>query len=36
MYLPTPSHEHDVTQIQILSGVQQVLIQNFPSPRLIA
>ena len=26
----------DVTQGQFLSGVEQVLIQSFPSPRLVA
>ena len=35
-YLPTPPLGQDMTQGQILSGVQQVLIQGFPSPRLVA
>ena len=36
IYLPTPPHRQDVIQGQFLSGVQQVWIQNFPFPRLVA
>ena len=35
-YLPNPSTRQDMTQDQILSGVLQVWIQSFPSPRLVA
>ena len=35
-YLPTPPLGQDMTQGQYLSGVKQVLIQSFPSPRLVA
>ena len=35
-YLPTPPLEQDMTQDQFFSGVQQVWIQSFPSPRLVA
>ena len=35
-YLPTPPPEQDMTQSQFLSGVQQVWIQSFPSPRPVA
>ena len=35
-YLPTPPLGQDMTQGQFLSGVQQVWIQSFPSPRLVA
>ena len=35
-YLPTPPLGKDMTQGQFLSGVQQVLSQSFPSPRLVA
>ena len=35
-YLPTPPLGQDITQGQFLSGVQQVWIQSFPSPRLVA
>ena len=35
-YLPTPPLGQDMTQGQFLSGVLQVLIQSFPSPRLVA
>ena len=34
MYLPTPLDKQDVTNL--LSGVLQVWIQSFPSPRLVA
>ena len=34
-YLPTPPLGQDMTQGQFLSGVQQVWIQSFPSPRLV-
>ena len=33
---PTPPLGQDMTQGQFLSGVQQVLIQSLPSPRLVA
>ena len=33
---PTPPLGQDMTQGQFLSGVQQVWIQSFPSPRLVA
>ena len=35
-YLPTPPLGQDMTQGQFLSGVWQVWIQSFPSPRLVA
>ena len=35
-YLPTPPLGQDMTQGQFLSGVEQVWIQNFPSPRLVS
>ena len=35
-YLPTPPLGQDMTQGQFLSRVQQVWIQSFPSPRLVA
>ena len=35
-YLPTPPLGQDMTQGQFLSGVLQVWIQSFPSPRLFA
>ena len=35
-YLPTPPLGQDMTQGQFLSGVEQVWIQSFPSPRLVA
>ena len=35
-YLPTPPLGQDMTQGQFLSGVSQVSIQSFPSPRLVA
>ena len=35
-YLPTPPLGQDMTQGQFLSGVYQVWIQSFPSPRLVA
>ena len=35
-YLPTPPLGQDMTQGQFLSGVLQVGIQSFPSPRLVA
>ena len=35
-YLPTPPFGQDMTQGQFLSGVYQVAIQSFPSPRLVA
>ena len=35
-YLPTPPLWQDMTQGQFLSGVLQVWIQSFPSPRLVA
>ena len=35
-HLPTPPLEQDMTQGQFLSGVLQVWIQSFPSPRLVA
>ena len=35
-YLPTPPLVQDMTQGQFLSEVQQVWIQSFPSPRLVA
>ena len=35
-YLPTPPLGQDMTQGQFLSGVLQVSIQSFPSPRLVA
>ena len=35
-YLPTPPFGQDMTQGQFLSGVYQVWIQRFPSPRLVA
>ena len=35
-YLPTPPLGQDMTQGQFLSEVQQVWIQSFPSPRLVA
>ena len=33
---PTLLYKQDVTQGQILSGVYQVWLQSFPSPRLVA
>ena len=36
MYLPTRSLGQDMTQDQFLSGIYQVLIQNFSSPGLVA
>ena len=33
---PTPLLGQDMTQGQFLSGVYQVWIQSFPSPRLVA
>ena len=33
---PTPPLGQDMTQGQFLSGVEQVWIQSFPSPRLVA
>ena len=33
---PTPPLKQDMTQGQFLSGDQQVWIQSFPSPRLVA
>ena len=33
---PTPPLGQDMTQGQFLSGVLQVSIQSFPSPRLVA
>ena len=33
---PTPPLGQDMTQGQFLRGVKQVLIQSFPSPRLVA
>ena len=33
---PTPPLEQDMTQGQFLSGAQQVWIQSFLSPRLVA
>ena len=35
-YLPTPPLGQDMTKVNFLSGVQQVWIQSFPSPRLVA
>ena len=35
-YLPTPPLRQDLTQCQFLSGVSEVSIQSFPSPRLVA
>ena len=35
-YLPTPPLGQDMTQGQFLSGVLQVWIQSFPSPRQVA
>ena len=35
-YLPTPPLGQDMTEGQFLSGVSQVWIQSFPSPRLVA
>ena len=35
-YLPTPPLGQDMTQRQFFSGVYQVWIQSFPSPRLVA
>ncbi len=35
-YLLTPPLRQEMTQGQFLSGVQQVWIQSFPSPRLVA
>ena len=35
-YLPTPPLGQDMTQGQFLSGIQQVWIQSFPSPRQVA
>ena len=35
-YLPTPPLGRDMTQGQFLSGVKQVSIQSFPSPKLVA
>ena len=35
-YLPNSPLGQDMTQGQFLSGVQQVWIQSFPSPRLVA
>ena len=35
-YLPIPPLGRDMTQGQFLSGVEQVWIQSFPSPRLVA
>ena len=35
-FLPTPQLGQDMTQGQFLSGVYQVWIQSFPSPRLVA
>ena len=35
-YLPTTPLGQDMTQGQFFSGVQQVWIQSFPSPRLVA
>ena len=36
LYLTISAQEEDVTSFQFLSGVQQVLILSFPSPRLVA
>ena len=36
IYLSIPSHRQHMTQCQILSEVQQVLIQSFHSLRLVA
>ena len=35
VYLPPP-HEQDATQGQFLSGILQVWVQSFPSPRPVA
>ena len=35
-YLPTPPLGQDMTQGQFLSSDEQVWIQRFPSPRLVA
>ena len=36
LYLPTPPLGQNMTQGQFLTGVYQVWIQTFPSPRLVA